>query len=93
MECPEGCTFLARGDFNDCAHAGGGRGAPLTDWCKPCLLAKLGVLEAALREIDADKRRSDGGPSTMRTSERADIQVERIKSIARVALLRGKAEA
>lgn len=29
------CSFIKRGDYNDCAHAGGGRGAS-DEWCDSC---------------------------------------------------------
>src|SRR5262249_26021528 len=29
------CEFIRRGDYNDCAHAGGGRGAK-DPWCESC---------------------------------------------------------
>ncbi len=37
------CTFILRGDYNDCAHAGGGRGAK-DKWCESCLFIRR-VLE------------------------------------------------
>lgn len=33
----ENCEYVRRRDYNDCAHAGGGRAAPTREWCPSCL--------------------------------------------------------
>lgn len=46
------CAFIQRGDFNDCAHAGGGRGAK-DEWCASCVavyaVGRRGLDESAAR--------------------------------------------
>lgn len=46
------CVFILRGDFNDCAHAGGGRGAK-DRWCRTCVDALLARLHDTERDRDA----------------------------------------
>src|SRR4051794_14021267 len=41
------CDFVRRGDFNDCAHAGGGRGAK-DGWCASCVGRLWEQLDALL---------------------------------------------
>lgn len=75
------CAFVLRGDFNDCAHAGGGRGAS-DAWCESCI-ERYGpstpVRHRIERSIEAGRRTGVvPGPTIITSPQIADALSEAV---------------